>query len=309
MKHYALTQQLFLAGVLALTSGVAAAAGRDGRDFLVDSKRNAPRTGLLGQCIRTGMTDAGVAARDCSTKSPEAQSAPATEARAPEPAPAAEPVAAEPAPAMPEALKYENPEIVPVEPPAPLPAEETPEHKPKHAVEKRAQPAPISPLPEPASATPAPDSAPGRDLPVAPPPTTPVNPRKHAAHVTLIAATDFDFGKSTLRPAGKAKLDQFTAGLKDITFTGLKVTGHTDRIGKRPYNMKLSLRRADAVKSYLVTKYLRPEVIETLGAGPDRPVTKPGDCTDMKFKALIGCLQPDRRVEIEVLGATALKQN
>lgn len=303
MKHYALTQQLLLAGMLALTSGMATAAGRDGRDFLVDSKRNPPRTGLLGQCIRTGMSDAGSAARDCSGKLPEAQSAPAVETRAPEPAPA-EPVAAEPAPSMPEALNYENPEIVPVEPPAPLHAEEAPEHKPKHAAEKHAQPAPIAPMPEPASVTPAPASGPGRDLPVAPPPSTPVNPRKHAAHVTLIAATDFDFGKATLRAAGKAKLDQFTADLKNVTFTGLQVTGHTDRIGKRAYNMKLSQRRAEAVKSYLVTKYLRPEVIETLGVGPDRPVTKPTDCVDLKLKALIGCLQPDRRVEIEVRGAT-----
>lgn len=302
MKHYALTQQLLLAGMLALTSGMATAAGRDGRDFLVDSKRNAPRTGLLGQCIRTGMSDAGAAARDCSSKQAEVPSTPAVETAAPEPAPAPAPVASEAPPVTAESLHYESPEIVPVEPPAPMHAEEAPEHKPKRTVEK-AQPAPLPPAPEPASATPAPDPTPLRDLPVAPPPTTPVNPRKHAAHVTLNAATDFDFGKATLRAAGKAKLDQFTTDLKNVTFTGLQVTGHTDRIGKRAYNMKLSQRRADAVKSYLVTKYLRPEVIQTLGVGPDRPVTQPGDCVDLKFKALIGCLQPDRRVEIEVRGA------
>lgn len=307
MKHYALTQQLLLAGMLALTSSMATAAGRDGRDFLVDSKRNAPRTGLLGQCIRTGMSDAGAAARDCTGKAPEPQSAPPVETRAPEPAPAPEPVAAEPAPAMPDSLRYENPEIVPVEPPAPLQAEEAPEHKPKRAVEKHTPPAPIASAPEPASAAPSPDPAPLRQLPVAPPPTTPVNPRKHAAHVTLNAATDFAFGKATLRAAGKSKLDAFTAGLKNITFTGLKVTGHTDRIGKRAYNMKLSQRRAEAVKSYLVGKYLRPEVIETMGVGPDQPVTVPGDCANLKLKALIACLQPDRRVEIEVRGATPPK--
>lgn len=307
MKHYALTQRLLLAAMLALTSGMAAAAGRDGRDFLVDSKRSAPRTGLLGQCIRTGMADAGAAVRDCSGKTPETQHAPAAETRAPEPAPAPEPAAAEPAPVTPDSMRYDNPEIVPVEPPAPLPAEEAPEHKPKRAAEKLAQPAPIAPMPEPASAAPSPDPAPLRQLPVGPPPATPVNPRKHAAHVTLNAATDFDFGKATLRPAGKAKLDQFAAELKNVTFTGLTVTGHTDRIGKRAYNMKLSQRRAEAVKRYLVTKYLRPEVIETSGVGPDRPVTKPGDRANMEFNALIGCLQPDRRVEIAVRGAAPTK--
>lgn len=308
MKHYALTQQLLLAGMLALTSGMTVAAGRDGRDFVVDSKRTPPRTGLLGQCIRTGMSDAGAPARDCSGKQAEAPAAPAVETRAPEPAPAPEAVTEAP-PAMPDTLHYENPEIVPVEPPAPLHAEEAPEHKPKRTVEKAPPPTALPPMPEPASATSAPPTTPARDLPVAPPPTTPVNPRKHAAHVTLNAATDFDFGKATLRPSGKVKLDQFTSDLKSVTFTGLKVTGHTDRIGKRAYNMKLSQRRADAVKSYLVSKYLRPEVIETLGVGPDRPVTKPTDCVDLKLKALIGCLQPDRRVEIEVRGAATPAQN
>mgnify|MGYP000964900186 CR=1 FL=1 len=87
----------------------------------------------------------------------------------------------------------------------------------------------------------------------------------------------------------------------------VQLSGHTDRIGKRAYNMKLSQRRAEAVKRYLVTKYLRPEVIETSGVGPDRPVTKPGDCANMEFNALIGCLQPDRRVEIAVRGAAPTK--
>ncbi len=62
----------------------------------------------------------------------------------------------------------------------------------------------------------------------------------------------FDFGKETVRPAGKRALDTFAAELKGAQFEVISVTGHTDRIGSHAYNMKLSERRAESVKSYLV---------------------------------------------------------
>jgi OOP family OmpA-OmpF porin len=79
------------------------------------------------------------------------------------------------------------------------------------------------------------------------------------------------------------------------------VTGHTDRIGTQQYNQKLSERRADSVRDYLVSKGVPKDKIETLGMGKTQPV--PGVVCDMKMsKELIACLAPNRRVEVEVKG-------
>jgi OOP family OmpA-OmpF porin len=82
------------------------------------------------------------------------------------------------------------------------------------------------------------------------------------------------------------------------------VTGHTDRIGTQAYNQKLSERRAEAVNSYLVeTAGVAGNKISAKGVNGSDPVTKPGDCKGTKVtQALIACLQPDRRVDIEVTG-------
>ena len=79
------------------------------------------------------------------------------------------------------------------------------------------------------------------------------------------------------------------------------VTGHTDRIGTQAYNQKLSERRADAVRDYLVSKGVPRDKIETLGMGKTQPL--PGVvCNMTAMKELIDCLQPNRRVEVEVKG-------
>ena len=122
--------------------------------------------------------------------------------------------------------------------------------------------------------------------------------------VTLSADSLFDFDKSVVLPAGKQELDKFASDLRNVGFNVITVTGHTDRIGSNAYNMKLSTRRAEAVKSYLVTNAGIPaNRIEAKGVNGANPVTKPGDCVGKKVtKQLIACLQPDRRVDIEVVG-------
>lgn len=112
----------------------------------------------------------------------------------------------------------------------------------------------------------------------------------------------FDFGKAVVKPAGKAAIDKFTAGLKGADFDVIKVTGHTDRIGSKAFNQKLSLRRAEAVKAYMVESAGIPaDKIEVAGVDGSDPVTKPGECKgNKKTKKLIACLAPDRRVEVEV---------
>lgn len=112
----------------------------------------------------------------------------------------------------------------------------------------------------------------------------------------------FDFGKADIKPAGKAAIDKFTAGLKEADFKVIKVTGHTDRIGSKAFNMKLSTQRAEAVKAYMVESAGIPaDKIEAKGVDGSNPVTKSGECKGKKrTKKLIACLAPDRRVEVEV---------
>ena len=131
----------------------------------------------------------------------------------------------------------------------------------------------------------------------------PATPKPAAQKVTLAADALFDFDKAVLRPEGKAKLDDVTGKLKAIKLEVIIAVGHTDRIGSDKYNQKLSEKRAEAVKAYLVGKGVEPNRVYTEGKGEKQPVT--GDkCGkgDKKSKKLIECLQPDRRVEIEVIG-------
>lgn len=124
-----------------------------------------------------------------------------------------------------------------------------------------------------------------------------------AEKVTVAADALFDFDKATLRPAGKAKLDEVVAKAKDIKLEVIIAVGHTDRIGSDSYNQKLSERRAEAVKAYVVGKGIEANRVYTEGKGEKQPKTKPGDCPgNKKTKKLIECLQPDRRVEIELIG-------
>lgn len=143
-------------------------------------------------------------------------------------------------------------------------------------------------------AAPAPAPAPA---PVAP------APKPAAKKVTLAADALFDFDKAVLRPEGKTKLDKLAGDIKNVKLEVIIVVGHADRIGSDKYNQKLSERRAAAVKDYLASKGIEANRIYAEGKGEKQPVT--GDkCgkSVAKTKKLIECLQPDRRVEIEVIG-------
>ena len=83
--------------------------------------------------------------------------------------------------------------------------------------------------------------------------------------------------------------------------------GHADRFGSDSYNQSLSERRAAAVKAYLLGKGIDANRIKTEGRGETQPVTKPGECAGAKSAKVIACLQPDRRVNIEVVGTRSAK--
>lgn len=112
----------------------------------------------------------------------------------------------------------------------------------------------------------------------------------------------FDFDKAELRPEGKGALNKLAAELKGVDYKLVTVNGHTDRIGSTAYNQKLSERRANAVQTYLVSSQIKSERITSAGMGETKPITKSGVCTGPMSKKLVACLQPDRRVEVDVQG-------
>jgi len=154
---------------------------------------------------------------------------------------------------------------------------------------------------------PPPVAAPAPPPPPPPPPAPP--PAPQVQKITLASKALFDFDKAVLKPEGKAAIDsEIIAKLSQVQKLELVlVTGHTDRIGTQQYNQKLSERRADAVRDYLVSKGVAKDKIETLGMGKTQPV--PGVvCTMTQMKALIACLAPNRRVEVEVKGEAVVRR-
>ena len=120
--------------------------------------------------------------------------------------------------------------------------------------------------------------------------------------ITVAADALFDFNKSTLRPEGKAKIDEVAAKADQLNLEVVIAVGHADRIGGAAYNQKLSEKRAAAVKDYMVSKGIPANRVYTEGKGSKQPVTKPDQCKGPKSAKVIACLQPDRRVDIEIIG-------
>lgn len=129
--------------------------------------------------------------------------------------------------------------------------------------------------------------------PMAPKPAAKPRPRPVANKVTLAADVLFDFDKSVIKPEGRARLDDLVSKMGGINLEVVIAIGHTDSIGSEAYNQKLSVRRAESVKAYLVSKGIPANRIYTEGKGESQPVasnkTKEGRAKN-------------RRVEIEVIG-------
>lgn len=140
-----------------------------------------------------------------------------------------------------------------------------------------AAPAPVvapAPMPEPVKAAPAP----------------------RFERYTLASTELFAFDSDELNPS-QPKLDEIAAALNnDPAIDNVMITGYTDRLGSNKYNDKLSLRRAEAVKSYLANKGINPGRMTATGKGEANPVM---ECKQTKRAALIQCLEPNRRVEVE----------
>lgn len=154
----------------------------------------------------------------------------------------------------------------------------------------------------------APPAAPPPPPPVAvmapPPPPPPPMPPAPPRRVSFAADTLFAFDRFTITTKGDEALNTFAQELRGMQFERITVEGHTDRLGTSAYNEKLSQRRAEAVKAYLAGPGgIDSAKIVTIGKGETQPVTKTEDCRGNKPSAkLIACLQPDRRVDVEVTG-------
>ena len=133
---------------------------------------------------------------------------------------------------------------------------------------------------------------------VTPPPVVVPPPPPVATKVTYAADAFFDFDKSVLKSEGKAKLDDLVSKIKDINLEVIIAVGHTDSVGSDGYNQKLSIRRSEAVKAYLVAKGIEKNRVYTEGKGEKQPVA---DNKTAEGRA------KNRRVEIEVVGTRANK--
>ena len=151
-------------------------------------------------------------------------------------------------------------------------------------------PAPVAPAAAPKPA-PAPAATPA-PVPV-PVPAAPVSEK-----VTFAADAFFDTAKSTLKPEGKAKLDDLVSKMGAINLEVIIAVGHTDSVGSDSYNQKLSVRRSEAVKAYLTSKGVEKNRVYTEGKGEKQPVA---DNKTKEGKA------KNRRVEIEVVGTRTKK--
>ncbi len=114
-----------------------------------------------------------------------------------------------------------------------------------------------------------------------------------AEKVTYAADAFFDFNKSVLKPEGKAKLDDLVGKVKGINLEVIIAVGHTDSVGGDAYNQKLSVRRSESVKAYLVSSGIEKNRVYTEGKGEKQPVA---DNATAEGRA------KNRRVEIEVVG-------
>ncbi len=148
-----------------------------------------------------------------------------------------------------------------------------------------------------AAAAPAPAAASAEAAP-APKAAEPAPAPAIATQVTSAADAFFDFDKAVLKPEGKAKLDDLVSKVKAISLEVIIAVGHTDSVGSDVYNQKLSVKRAEAVKAYLVSKGIEKNRVYTEGKGEKQPVadnkTKEGQAKN-------------RRVEIEVVGTRTNK--
>ena len=164
-------------------------------------------------------------------------------------------------------------------------ATEPPKPEPTPAPPPAPKPAPPPP-PKPRAPDPAPEEKPK-------PKPEPEKPKPVAEKVTFAADVLFDFDKAVIKPEGKSKLDDISNKAKGVNLEVVIAIGHADSVGSDAYNQRLSVRRAESVKAYLVSKGIEANRVYTEGKGEKQPVAD-NKTSDGRAK--------NRRVELEVIG-------
>jgi len=238
--------------------------------YAYDTPNKTIRSGMMGQCVRTGMWSPGAATVDCDPMLVAKKPAPTVLAAASQPLKTATAGSA-PAPIPVRQAKADPVEVVPLPPAPPAAKEERPLEQPQIQEET------ITALAE-------------------------AHVEPEFDKLTLSAGALFPLSSSNIKPSGHEKLDEFVEHLQGMQFDTVRVVGYTDPTGKKATNETLSKRRAEAVKSYLVSKGVDPKRIQTEGKGGADPLPKTTDCDALPRMDKIVCYAPDRRVEIEVVG-------
>ncbi len=320
-------QRLSVVTIAAALAACAGLAGAQTGPGYVTNSSGAPVYTSQGECVRTGQPGNQTAAPCPPMRTVSASSPAATPARGSEPTRLAQAGTA-PA-AAPSAASGSSAAATPRVPPGYVNSSDgrvvlsgsgqcvrSGTWTPAQAAEPcdRTARAELAPPPVVAAApapTPAPAPEPKVEAPPAPAPiaVAPVEPpRPVIQKLTLSTDVLFDFGKAELKDSGKQRLDQMLSEIKDADVDEIIAVGHADRIASEDFNQKLSEARAEAVKNYLQQeKGARAQRVTAEGKGESQPVTGE-DCKKLGAeraanKKLVACLQPDRRVEIEVLGS------
>lgn len=302
-----------IAAALAVLAGTAAAQSQSG--YVTDSRGTVVRNSH-GECVRPGMGAAPTApcppaaTAQRVADSPRAQAArpaAATGATAAGPSPASGSGAAAPANMPGYAVSSDGRVVLSGFGQCVRAGHWTPQNAAEPcdriAVANVPPPPVVAEAPKPPEVKPEP-------APLAQPAPAP-EPRPVIQKVTLATDVLFDFNKAELKESGKRKLDELISQVKDANVDEVVAIGHADRIASEEYNQKLSEERAQAVKAYLEEKMAgKAQRVTAEGKGESQPVTGE-DCKKMGAeraanRKLVACLQPDRRVEIEVLGTRQL---
>ena len=250
-----------------------AALDANGRgQYAYDSPSRTIRTGMLGQCVKTGAWDTSAATADCDPALVAKKPAPVKVAAAPLPVPAGS------APVRQAPPKPEPVEVVPLPPALPVARDE-------RALQPEAEPVPV------------------KEETITALAETHLMPEPDFDKLTLSAGALFPLSSAAIKPSGHEKLDEFVEHLRDMEFETVKIVGHTDPTGSKASNETLSKRRAEAVKSYLVSKGIDAKRIVTAGKGGAEPLPKTENCDALPRMEKIICYAPDRRVEIEVVSS------
>ncbi len=168
-----------------------------------------------------------------------------------------------------------------------------------------------TPVPAPIAQYVAPDPAPAPAPAAAPAPApvveAPAAPLPVSEKVSFDADILFDTNKSDLRAEGRDKLDAFIGEISGLESQKVVAIGYADRMGTDSANQSLSEDRVNTVKSYLVSKGIVADRVQTSAKGETQPTASTGECKEANNATNVACMQPDRHVVIEVSGTRLVK--